>query len=132
MFTSLFALFSVLLLHLADAAPAGATTLLAFAPTILQPAKGANWILGEDELVEWKTDNIPIEAQNYHLRILLGHPDNNSENLNTTYPLADNVPIMQGSVTVVLPLGTPVGDGYVIALIGTSDDLSSPFSISAS
>jgi hypothetical protein len=84
MFSSLFSVFSALFLGLSSlvsAAPVQPVELLAFAPSITYPCNDTTWVIGGTQHVDWLTDNVPAEAQNYTLTILLGFFGNNSENL---------------------------------------------------
>lgn len=134
MFTSLFSVFSAFLLgfsYLVNAAPAKPVEFLAFAPSIIQPNTGAVWVAGTKEQVAWKTDNVPPEAQNYTLTVLLGNLTATSENLDISksinfnqrarlltgrseHPLATYVPIMNGSVVITVP-NTTFGTNYIVA-----------------
>lgn len=135
MFSSLFSVFSALLLvlsHPVNAAPVKPTQLLAFAPSITSPTAGVIWVTGTQQNVSWLTSNVPTEARNYTLTVLLGYFANNSENLDISKsitfrshrqvltggsenPLATQVPIMQGSVTVLVPSNTTYGTNYTVA-----------------
>lgn len=135
MLTSLFSVLSALLFALSlpvTAAPTRPTKLLAFAPSIITPNNQSVWVVGSsNNNVSWRTDNVPPQAQNYTLVVLLGQFANNSENLNTSKsstfgprvqaltagsanPLASGVPIMAGSVSVTIPSGTPPGNNYTV------------------
>lgn len=86
MFSSLFSVFPALFLGLSSLASAAPTSvqpveLLAFAPSITYPCNGTVWVIGDIQHVDWRTDNVPAEAQNYTLTVLLGYLANNSENL---------------------------------------------------
>lgn len=80
-------LFSALLLgffFLVNAAPTTSPAeLLAFGPTILSPTNATIWSTGSQQQVLWLTSNVPQEAQNYTLQVVLGFLANNSENLDT-------------------------------------------------
>lgn len=85
MFSSLFSVLSVLLFGLLSSVNAAPTVqpveLLAFAPTITSPSGSTAWVAGTNQTVGWRTDNVPTEAQNYTLTILLGYLTSSSENL---------------------------------------------------
>ncbi|KAF8133805.1 hypothetical protein EV363DRAFT_935584 [Boletus edulis] len=135
MFSSLFSVFSALLLglsYLVNAAPVKPTELLAIAPTITSPTAGVVWPAGSKQNVTWLTNNIPPEAQNYTLAVLLGFFANDSENLDIKHPLATQVPIMQGSVIVTLPPNATYRTNYTVVVIGDSGNASPPFTITNS
>ncbi|KAH0832071.1 hypothetical protein J3R83DRAFT_12979 [Lanmaoa asiatica] len=149
MFSSLFSVFSALLLvlsHSVNAAPLQPVELLAFAPTITSPTTGTIWVAGSKQSVSWQTKNVPVEAQNYTLTILLGYLDNASENLDirksitfrsrvrlltggSEHPLATQVPIMDGTVTITVPADATFRPNYTVAVIGDSGDVSPAFTI---
>ncbi|KAG9315758.1 hypothetical protein JVU11DRAFT_3407 [Chiua virens] len=156
MFSSLFSIFSALFVGLAysvNAAPIQPTELIAFAPNIIAPARGDIWPVGSQQKVAWSTDNIPSEAQNYTVVILLGYftfvNNTESENLDIAHPLATQVPIMSGMAMVTVPLNATLGPNSTVAgkyparhhihlfcthllpVIGDSGDVSPPFTISA-
>lgn len=135
MFSSLFSVFSAILLvlsHYGNAAPLQPVELLAVTPTITSPNTGTVWLAGSSQNVTWLTYNIPAEAQNYTVTILLGYLENDSENLDiceliafrsrrqvltggSDHPLATQVPIMQGIATVEVPASTTYRTNYVVA-----------------
>jgi len=132
MFSSLFSVFSAFLLllsHFVSAAPVQPVEYIAFAPTITNPTKDTIWMAGSKQNVTWLTSNVPAEAQTYTISVLLGHFANNSENLDIKNPLATQVPIMDGTVTVTVPAGTPFGTNYTVAVLGDSGDVCPPFTI---
>jgi len=84
MFSTLFSVFSTLLLglsYLVNAAPVQPVELLAVAPTITSPNGDSIWAAGSNQDVCWLTDDIPPEAENYTVTVLLGFFANDSENL---------------------------------------------------
>lgn len=135
MLSSLFSVFSAFILilsHLVNAAPVTPTEFLAFAPTIISPSNGTVWVAGSSQNVSWKTSNVPNEARNYTLTVLLGRIANNSENLDISKsiafrshvqvltsgsekPLASQVPIMEGTVSIIVPSNTTDGTNYIVA-----------------
>ncbi|KAG8214610.1 hypothetical protein J3R82DRAFT_9682 [Butyriboletus roseoflavus] len=129
MFSPLYSVFSALLLALNLSVTAAPVKFLAFAPTIITPNSSTVWTSGNSGSVSWVTNDVPTEAQNYTLTILLGRLNNGSENLDITNPLATRVPIMQGSVTVPVPANLTYATDYVVAVIGDSGDISSCFTI---
>jgi len=132
MFSSLFSIFSTLLLgfsYLASAAPVQPVDLIAFAPTITSPSGGEVWLAGSTHNVTWLTNNVPSEAQSYTVDILLGYYENSSENLDNQSPLAIDVPIMSGSAEITLPQDLTFRDDYIIVVMGDSGDASNPFTI---
>lgn len=88
MFTSLFSIFSAILLGFSYPVHAAPTTkpveYLAYGPEILTPTVGTVWTAGREGQVTWNTSAVPIEAQSYNLTILLGYLtiDSTSEHLN--------------------------------------------------
>jgi len=131
MFSSLFSVFSALFLGLSSlvsAAPVQPVQFIAFAPTITYPDTSTVWITNTTDHVDWLTSNVPDEAKNYTVTILLGHFANNSENLDVQHPLATQIPIMQGTATVTVPVVTP-GTNYTVVVIGDSGDTSPCFTI---
>ena len=134
MFSSLFSVLPALFLGLSSlvsAAPVQPVQLIAFAPTITYPGTDIVWTTNTTQHVDWLTDNVPAEAQNYTVTILLGYLANNSENLDISksntfrwrvhiltggseHPLATQIPIMQGTAIVTVPVVTP-GSNYTVA-----------------
>jgi hypothetical protein len=131
MFSSLFSVLPALffgLSSLVSAAPVQPVQLIAFAPTITYPGTGVTWITNTTQHVDWLTNNVPAEAQNYTVTILLGYLANNSENLDIKHPLATQIPIMQGTAIVTVP-DVASGSNYTVAVIGDSGDVCPPFTI---
>jgi len=132
MFSSLFSVFSALLLgfsYLAGAAPVQPVEMIAFAPTITSPKGGEVWPTSSQQTVGWATDNVPSEIQDTTVIVLLGYSANDSENLDYKNPLASGVPIMDGTVQITVPQNLTLRTDYIIVLIGDSGDASNPFTI---
>lgn len=132
MFSSMFSLFSTLFLVLSQliaAAPIQPDNFIVVRPQITYPTAGVVLYTGSPCTVTWLTKDIPDEAKNYHLTLLIGYEENNSENLDNKHPLATHIPIMSGKVEITVPLGLPKKDNYIFVLIGDSGNASPQFTI---
>ncbi|XP_006462392.1 hypothetical protein AGABI2DRAFT_193549 [Agaricus bisporus var. bisporus H97] len=101
-------------------------------PTITEPHDGTVWVVGEKEMVTWKTDNFPPDSQitNPEGRVILGHLENDSLNLQLDHPLAANFSIRDGQVQITVP-DVPPREDYIIVLMGDSGNASPAFAITA-
>ncbi|KAI5121408.1 hypothetical protein M0805_003180 [Coniferiporia weirii] len=130
MFKSLFALATfVASASLSAAAPTGPVIDIVYNPMITYPVAGTVWNAGEVHTVTWDTSAIPAGQNNATGTILLGHIENNSENLNIAQPLATGFKIMSGATNITVPLVTD-GDDYIVVLFGDSGNASKEFTIS--
>lgn len=128
----MFSLFSTLFLVLSQliaAAPIQPDNFIVVRPQITYPTAGVVLYTGSPCTVTWLTKDIPDEAKNYHLTLLIGYEENNSENLDNSkcnyslnlhllhniseHPLATHIPIMSGKVEITVPLGLPKKDNYI-------------------
>ncbi|KAK4702253.1 hypothetical protein P7C70_g3969, partial [Phenoliferia sp. Uapishka_3] len=104
---------------------------LDYNPAITAPTAGANWIAGQTYEVSWNV-NLPSGVNSSEVAqtasLLLGYKENGSENLD--YTLAQDVPLYTtGSYNVTLPSTLPYKATYIIALVGSSGDISPEFTI---
>lgn len=81
-FTAVLALFAAAVSSV-SAAPISPVSNIVFSPTITSPVAGDIWTPGTNVTVKWETSNIPAVAQSYIGTLDLGHPDANSEHLET-------------------------------------------------
>uniref|UniRef100_A0A0W0FUE6 Yeast cell wall synthesis Kre9/Knh1-like N-terminal domain-containing protein n=1 Tax=Moniliophthora roreri TaxID=221103 RepID=A0A0W0FUE6_MONRR len=96
--------------------------LIVYNPSIKPDSIGSTW-------VAWETSDLPEEEKNGTATLLLGRLENGSENLDVYYPLATNVPLSDGQVTIKVPKHCEPKSNYIIALLGDSGNISNMFSI---
>ncbi|KAI9059304.1 hypothetical protein FKP32DRAFT_1606300 [Trametes sanguinea] len=104
----------------------------AVSPPITKPIAGAVWKVGEVQTVTW--DGAALDGappSNPLGKVLLGTIDSDGqEHLMWETPLITGFPILGGNVSLTVP-SVPAGDNYIVCLLGTSDDISPPFTILA-
>lgn len=127
--STLLALSAALLAGLATAAPYSKPhELVVWRPKIIYPVGEIDWQVGEPANVTWDTTDMPPNVTNLNGTILLGHPDEESEHLNSTHPLAKGFSLKDGVVYFTVPEVEERWD-YVVALLGDSGNLSPAFHI---
>ncbi|KAL1745295.1 hypothetical protein HDZ31DRAFT_36759 [Schizophyllum fasciatum] len=129
MLPTLFAVSAALLAGLARSAPYSKPhELVVWRPKITYPVDAIDWQVGEPANVTWDTSDMPPNVTNLNGTILLGHPDEQSEHLNSSHPLAQGFSLKDGVVYFVVPEVEERWD-YVVALVGDSGNLSPTFHI---
>ncbi|KAF8904102.1 hypothetical protein CPB84DRAFT_1745932 [Gymnopilus junonius] len=107
----------------------GPQELIVFNPPVLSPHASSSWAAGSEQVVRWNTSGIPAQRLTTTGVILLGHMENNGENLDITHPLASGFRITAGSVKVILPKNITARNDYFIVLFGDSGNKSPNFKI---
>lgn len=102
--------------------------LVVWRPEITYPTQAVEWVVGTTVNVTWDTSDMPPDVTNMEGAILLGHPDERSEHLNTTHPLAGGFSLADGIVYFEVPEVEERWD-YVVALLGDSGNISPTFRI---
>jgi len=110
------------------AGPVARAQLDVYDPEITSPIAAQVWAVGSTQLVAWDLTSIPASEYNKTGILLLGHLENNSENLDIKHPLATGFSIGAGNVSVTVPV-VPNRDNYVVALLGDSGNISPQFTI---
>ncbi|KAK1226267.1 hypothetical protein PQX77_010740 [Marasmius sp. AFHP31] len=125
-------LFSVLQLAIASPIPKTLHLrgeLIVHRPRIIQASIGARWQRGQTRTVSWDTSDLPREKENATGTLLLGFLEESDENLDIDHPLADNFPLKKGFVTFTVPKHLERKNGYIVALLGDSGNISGPFAV---
>ncbi|KIM35909.1 hypothetical protein M413DRAFT_32141 [Hebeloma cylindrosporum] len=113
-----------------SAAPMNAPQeLIVFNPPITSPKEFSAWAKGSEQIVRWDIKGIPVQRVNTTGLVLLGHMENNSENLDIEHPLASGFPINSGSVKVTMPKNAATRSDYFVVLFGDSGNKSPKFKI---
>ncbi|KAL0961387.1 hypothetical protein HGRIS_006338 [Hohenbuehelia grisea] len=99
-------------------------------PRIEHPNAQTTWKSGTRVTVTWDTSSMPQNVSNSHGKVLLGYmtDSSESENLNTTHPLADGFLLTAGKVEVQVPQ-VPSRKDYIVVLLGDSGNHSPRFTI---
>jgi len=95
-----------------------------YAPPLLTPAKGAEWIIGTEELVTWDTSHPPKQITSRNATIYLSR----NGYLDYKNPLATGFDIMDGQRRVIVP-NVPEDINYQLVLFGDSGNSGPIFSI---
>ncbi|KAI0773335.1 hypothetical protein BD413DRAFT_318290 [Trametes elegans] len=96
---------------------------------ITLPKENDEWIIGEKRTIVWDTEGIPPNTT-ITGDIVLGYLQGNTNDKHFNYdnPIAKNVPITAGSVTVTVPVVEAHGT-YVIEAFGDPESISPRFII---
>ncbi|KAL8291872.1 hypothetical protein RQP46_002130 [Phenoliferia psychrophenolica] len=129
---SVFALFAATpALASASSALASAKQDIDYNPAVTSPTTGDVWTAGQSYDVTWNTvlpSGINLTEVSQTANLVLGYKENGSENLD--WVLATSVPLYTtGAYTVTLPKDLESKSTYIIALIGSSGDVSQEFTI---
>ncbi|KAI0357430.1 hypothetical protein OH77DRAFT_1422287 [Trametes cingulata] len=102
----------------------------AVSPPITNPSAGTVWRTGETQTITWDVTALNgARPSNPLAKIILGTIGaDGQEKLMFGTPLLSGIPILGGKVTLTVP-SVPTGDNYIICLFGSSDDVSTPFTI---
>ncbi|KAI0289172.1 hypothetical protein BC826DRAFT_1032883 [Russula brevipes] len=124
----MFLLTAVLLcvLALAQAVPMDPVRLVVN-PHITSPTESTVWHPSDQVTVTWDTSIIPAEG-NFPVMLVLGHPEDDSENLDVNHPLAQDFSLRASSVEFTVPDVKPMSN-YIVVLFGDSGNASPPFTI---
>ncbi|KAI0628949.1 hypothetical protein C8Q77DRAFT_1066517 [Trametes polyzona] len=95
---------------------------------VITPKAGDVWKIGSTQTITWDTSSLPA-GDSTVAPIFLGFLNDGSsdEHLDVDHPLATNVPLAAGKVSVTVPAVTP-GDNYIVSLFG-SGNISPEFTI---
>ncbi|KAI9508332.1 hypothetical protein F5148DRAFT_1013746 [Russula earlei] len=102
-----------------------------WAPPITQPDSTTVWTIGTNVTATWDMSTRPADVTNPNGVLLLGHlePDGQGgENLDVDHPLANGFLLDDGQVTFQVPNVQP-NTNYIVALIGSSGNISPQFQI---
>ncbi|KAF9649922.1 hypothetical protein BDM02DRAFT_3085170, partial [Thelephora ganbajun] len=101
-------------------------------PPVTYPTKGVVWHAGEKQTVLMcplcDTD-LPVNITNPIGKVVLGWLEGPGLNLQLNAPLAQGFPITAGKVDIVVPSQYPDRDTYIVALLGSSGNISPTFTI---
>ncbi|KAH9923462.1 uncharacterized protein BXZ73DRAFT_103895 [Epithele typhae] len=125
----MFSISKLSLLLTAAAASVAALPSAVVSPHITAPHAVDVWPAGSVQTVSWDTTDVPAGAV---ADIFLGHFEDGSESehLDLANPLATDVDLTLGSTQVTVPSVTPM-ESYIVALVGSSGNISPEFSITA-
>lgn len=98
------------------------------APPITYPTAGVIWTAGSNEKVTWDASTIPSRDSGAIGMLILGWLDDTGENLQLDNPVEQNIPLVDGEVTITVP-DVPERDNYILCLFGDSGDITEPFTI---
>ncbi|EKM51855.1 uncharacterized protein PHACADRAFT_262236 [Phanerochaete carnosa HHB-10118-sp] len=93
-------------------------------PPITQPTADTVWTTGSSQTVKWDISKIGSDGSNTTASLLLGHKDPGSSNefLDIKNPLAVNVPVSAGQVTITVPDDVLTDNNYIVVLVGSISD----------
>jgi len=100
-------------------------------PPVTYPTRGVRWIVGHTQTVTWDTSQLPAQISNPSATVVLGWLDSSGGyNLQLRSPLASGIPITAGKAVIKVP-SYPDRDTYIIAVIGSSGNISPTFTITS-
>ncbi|KAI0289176.1 hypothetical protein BC826DRAFT_1032898 [Russula brevipes] len=85
------------------------------------PTESTVWNSGDQVTVDWDPSQIPAEGDSPG-KLVLGHPEGDSDNLDLDHPLAQDFPLSAGSVQFTVPDLSSASNYIVVLLAGDSDD----------
>ncbi|KAG1718111.1 uncharacterized protein EDB91DRAFT_1066973, partial [Suillus paluster] len=96
---------------------------------IINPTRKTVWELACTQTVLWETNNTPEGEHNSTAVLLLGYMENMSQISDTEHPLAVNVPIINGQVSVTVPQDMTPRSNAIVVFAGYSGNASPEFTI---